>query len=152
MALSRRSPSTILIGFARGDVRGQVGQDHDRKFQALGAMHRHQAHAVGIFFEHRRFGRFFFLGLRGQLLDESAKGDPARHFIGAREIGHARDVRQNLIAARAQDESRVRARRFEQRVHGGRERLAIARAMQFAEQRQRFLDRREVRVRIRSGL
>jgi len=39
-------------------------QENALKLQALGSMDGHQADAIGILFEHGRFGGFFFLCLR----------------------------------------------------------------------------------------
>ena len=55
---------------------------------------------------------------------------PPDSLISARQVGHARDVRQNLIPAGPQQESGVRPRRLQQRIHRRRERPMVALAMQ----------------------
>ncbi len=52
-------------------------------------------------------------GVRGnaQFLDEAAKRNPTAHFVLSRELGDVQDVRERLLAAGAQREPYVRARR-----------------------------------------
>ena len=131
----------VTVGIAGRDVGGHVGQNHDRKFQAFGRVHGHQPDSFGAFFEHRRFGRFGFLRLRVQFLDESAKRNSARKLETARQIGNAINIGEHLMSGGTQRKTGMRARGFEQRIHGIGDRPSIAAAMQIGQQLQRFGDR-----------
>jgi hypothetical protein len=57
-------------------LRRHVGEDHDRKLEALGLVHRHQPHAVAALFENRRFGRLAAIRLLAQFFDEASERQP----------------------------------------------------------------------------
>jgi hypothetical protein len=92
---------------------GEIGENHDRKFESFRLVHRHQAHTVAALFENRRFGA---LGVRGgpEFVDETAKRDAAGGFVLARQFGDVQHVGQGLFASRPQDEPDVRAGFLEQ--------------------------------------
>ena len=60
------------MGLAGGFIAGDIGENHDRKFETLGAMHGHDSHALGAFLDHRRFAGLLALGPLLEVLDEAA--------------------------------------------------------------------------------
>ena len=123
-----------MIRLARAEIRREIRQDDNRKLQPLGAVNRHQTHAIGILFEYRRLGGFLLLGLRGQLLYESAERHSSGCFIGASQIRHASHVGQDLISSRPKKETRMSSGGFEQRVNGRGEGLVIPGPMQLRQE------------------
>jgi hypothetical protein len=53
---------------------GGIRQDDDRKLQALRLMHGHQPHALGSFFDDRRFIRLAVLAIQIQFVDKGPEG------------------------------------------------------------------------------
>ena len=56
----------VLARFVAGDI----GQDDDRKLEALRAMHRHDPDALGPFLDDRRLAGLVAFGARFELVDE----------------------------------------------------------------------------------
>ena len=59
----------VTVRLPRRKVGRHIGENHHRKFQALGIMHGHQPHTVGAVFKHWRLSGLGLAGLRGQFLD-----------------------------------------------------------------------------------
>ena len=79
-------------------------------------MDGHHPDAVAVLLEDRRFGGHRVLGRDAQLLDEAAERDATAGLELARQLGDVKGVGQRLLAAGAQREPDVRARRLEQLV------------------------------------
>ena len=124
----------IQVRLTRRQVTGDVRQDHDGKLQPLGAMHGHDADALGPFLEHRRLPGFVPLRLDCKLLDETAERDAAAHLEAPRQVANSIDVRQHLVAGRAQGESSVRARALQERADCLNDRPPVATAVEFSKQ------------------
>jgi hypothetical protein len=78
-------------------------------------MDRHDADALAPLFEDRGLGRLG-IGLAVQPIDEAAERQAAHCFVGARQIGDAHDVSEDLLAVRPEDEPGVGARGSEKVV------------------------------------
>ena len=138
----------VTVWIAGRDVGRHIGQNHDREFQPFGRMHGHQPDSFGAFFEHRRFGRFGFLGLRVQFLHESTKRNPTRKLETSREIGHPVNIGEHLVSSGPQRKSGMRSRGFKQRIHGIGDGPSIPSAIQIGQQAQRIGDRFEAGIEI----
>jgi len=53
---------------------GGIRQDDDRKLESLRLMHGHQPHALGSFFDDRRFIRLAVFAIQIQFVDEGPEG------------------------------------------------------------------------------
>ena len=89
----------------------QVSKDDDRELEALRLVHGHQADAVAVFLEDRRFRRLRCLCREPQLVDESAERNTAAHLVLARDFGDVEHVGERLLAAGPQRKTHVCARR-----------------------------------------
>jgi hypothetical protein len=104
---SRRAgamPTRIVTGRRAGCI----GQDHDRKFQSLRAMHRHHANTLGALLDDGRV-----LGPTGfrvfpHALDESPERGRAALFEAPRHVDHSQAVGQGLLACRPHRNARMR--------------------------------------------
>ena len=77
-------------------------------------MHGHHADAVAGLLEDRRLGRVRILRGDAQFVDEAAERQAPGRLVFARQLGDVQHVGQRLLAAAAQDDADVRARRVEQ--------------------------------------
>ena len=124
----------VEVRLTRSQVTGDVGEDHDGKLQPLGAVHGHDADALGAFFEHRRLPGFVSFRLHRQLLDETAERDAAAHLEAPRQVANSIDVCQHLVAGRPQGESSVRTRTLHQRADRLNDGPPVATAVEFSKQ------------------
>ena len=106
-------------------------------------MHRHQAHALGPFFQDRRFLPASRFRLFQQVLDEAAERQAAGRFVLAGHLRYVQDVGQRLPARLAHGEAGVRAGRLQQLAKRDIHRPLVAPAVQFLEQLERCSDRLE---------
>ena len=132
-------PARVL----RGDVRGDVRQDHDRKLEPLRPVHGHDPHALGALLDDRGLARGAALRVRVEPLDEGPERRRARGLEAPRQVHHAQHVRERLLAPRPQHEGGMRAGRRQQTVDGVLHRAVIAQPVERAKERERVDDRLE---------
>ena len=123
----------MTLGRRAIELAADVGQDHDRKLESLGLVHRHDAHAFGAFLENRRFRRLRPCGRGPELVDKAAERQATLGFVLPRELLDLQHVGEDLLAAAPQDEAGVRARQLEEPADRLGDGTVIALAMQLRQ-------------------
>src|SRR5260370_16577439 len=84
-----------------GFVASRIGEDDDRELEALGAMHRHDAHTLGALLDDWRLARLVALGARFEFIDEGAKRRrPASRLVAPSLTPPSQQIAQLLPPAR----------------------------------------------------
>ena len=118
----------------RGLMAGNVGENDDGKFEALGAMNRHDTHAFGALLDHRRLAGLFALGALLEVLDKAAhRGGAAHRLVAPRHVHQTHHVGQRLIPGRPDGEAGVSASGGEQSRNRVGDGTAVAPAMESAD-------------------
>ena len=115
----------------------EVGQDHDRELEALGAVHGHDAHALGPLLDDRGVARLAALRLYHKAVDEGAEGDDAAALGAAGEVDEPAHIGERLLARRPDGEPGRRPGGGEQPADRVGDRPAVAAAMEVAEHGER---------------
>src|SRR5262249_8414460 len=119
----------------------QVGEDDDRKLEALGSMNGHHADNVTTLFEDRSFRSLRHFRRLAQFGDETRERDAAVQLVLACQLGDMHHVGERLLAALPQDQADVRARAIQKLSDRLTYRPIVAAAVEVLEETQRIGNR-----------